>query len=43
MGFDPCNHAMKIWKLIKIPIPKVGARLGVWGFIPSYSPTLPGA
>jgi hypothetical protein len=43
MGFDPCNCSMKIWESIKSPIPKVGVHLGVWGFIPSHSPTLQGA
>jgi len=40
MNFDPCNCFLKIWKSIGTPIPKVGAHLGVWGFIPSHSPTL---
>jgi len=43
MGFDPCNCSLKIWKFIKTPTPKVGAHLGVWGFIPSHSSTLLGA
>jgi hypothetical protein len=43
MGFDPCNHFLKIQESIKTPTPKVGAHLGVWGFIPSHSPTFPGA
>ncbi len=49
MGFDSCNHSMKIWKSIGIPTPKVGAHfkvgahLGVWGFMSSHSPTLPWA
>ncbi len=43
MGFNPCNHSMKIWKSIGTPTPKVGVHLGMWGFIPSHSPTLPGA
>jgi hypothetical protein len=30
---------MKIWEFIETLIPKVGAYLGVWGFIPSHSPT----
>jgi hypothetical protein len=37
------NCSLKIWESIGIPIPKVGAHLGVWGFIPSHSPTLPRA
>ncbi len=43
MNFDPCNHPLKIWKSIGTPTPKVKVHLGVWGFIPSHSPTLPGA
>ncbi len=43
MGFDPCNCFLKIWKSIRIPTPKVGVPLGVWGFILSHSPTLLGA
>jgi hypothetical protein len=43
MGFDAYNHSLKIWKSIKTPTPKVGAHLGVWRFIPSHFPTLPGA
>jgi hypothetical protein len=42
LGFDPWNHSLKIWESIKIPIPKVGTPLGVWGFIPSHSLTLRG-
>jgi len=42
MVFDPYNHSLKIQKSIKTPTPKVGAHLGVWRFIPSHSPTLPG-
>jgi hypothetical protein len=38
MGFDPFNHSLKIWKSIGTPTPKVGAHLGMWGFIPSHSP-----
>jgi hypothetical protein len=40
MGFDPCNCSLKIWESIGTPTPKVGAHLGVWGFILSHSPTL---
>jgi hypothetical protein len=43
MSFDPCNHPLKIWESIRTSTPKVGAHLGVWGFIPSHSPTLLGA
>jgi len=42
-GFDPCNPSLKIWKSIMTLTPKVGAHLGVWRFIPSHSPTFPGA
>jgi hypothetical protein len=42
MGFDPCNVSFKIRESIKISIPKVGAHFGVWVFILSHSPTLPG-
>jgi hypothetical protein len=43
MAFDPCNRSLKIWESIETLTPKVGAHLGVWGFIPSHSPTLMGA
>jgi hypothetical protein len=43
MGFDPCNHFLKIQESIGTPIFKVGAHLGIWRFILSHSPTLPGA
>ncbi len=43
MNFDPYNCLLKIQESIGIPAPKVGAHLGVCGFIPSYSPTLLGA
>ncbi len=43
MGFDPYNRSLKIQKSIRTPTPKVGVYLGVWGFIPSHSPTLPRA
>ncbi len=39
MGFDPCNHYMKIWESIGTPTPKVGVHLGMWRFIPSHSCT----
>jgi hypothetical protein len=39
MGFDPCNHSLKIRKSIGIPTFKVGAHLEVRRFIPSHSPT----
>jgi hypothetical protein len=31
-----CNCSLKIWKSIGTPTPKVGAQLGVWGFILSH-------
>jgi hypothetical protein len=37
MSFDPCNCALKTQESIETPISKVGAHLGVWGFIPSHS------
>ncbi len=43
MSFDSCNSPLKIWESIGSPIPKVGAHLGVWRFIPSHFPILPGA
>ncbi len=43
MSFDLCNHLLKIQKSIGTSTPKMGAHLGVWGFIPSHSLTLPGA
>jgi hypothetical protein len=43
MNFDPCNCSLKIWKSIGTPIPRVGAHLGVCGFIPSHPPTFSGA
>jgi hypothetical protein len=43
MGFDPWNCSLKVRDSIWTPTPKVGTHLGVWGFIPSHSPTLPRA
>jgi hypothetical protein len=43
MSFDPSNHSMKIQESIGTSTPKMGAHLGVWGFIPSHSLTLPRA
>jgi hypothetical protein len=43
MGFDPYNCSLKIWESTKTPTPRVGAHLGVWGFIPSHSLALLGA
>jgi len=36
MSVDPYNHSLKIWESIGITTSKVGAHLGVWGFIPSH-------
>jgi hypothetical protein len=41
--FDPCNCCLKIWESMGTLTPKMGTHLGVWGFIPSQSPTLLGA
>jgi hypothetical protein len=43
MIFDPYNWPLKIWESIGTPTPKVGAHLGVWGFVPSHFPKFPGA
>ncbi len=43
MIFDPCNRPLKIRESIETLILKTGAHLGVCDFIPSHSPTLPGA
>jgi hypothetical protein len=43
MSFDPCNYLLKIWESIRTLIPKMGAHLGVWGFITSDFPRLLGA
>jgi len=40
MSFDPSTCSLKIHKSIGVPTPKVGAHLGVCGFIPSHLPTL---
>jgi len=42
MIFDPRNHLLKSQEFIGTLIPKVGAHLGVWGFIPSHSLALSG-
>jgi len=42
MGFDPYNRSLKVWESIGTLTPKVGAHLGVWGFIPWHFFTLPG-
>ncbi len=41
--FDPYNCPLKIWESIGTTTSKVGAHLGVWGFIPSHSLTFLGA
>jgi hypothetical protein len=43
MAFDPYNCSLKVWESIRTLTPKVRTHLGVWGFIPSHSPTFPGA
>jgi hypothetical protein len=43
MSFDPWNCSLNIQKSTGISTPKLGAPLGVWGFIPSHFPTLSGA
>ncbi len=43
MNFDLYNHPIKIRKYIETLIPKMGVHLGMWGFIPSHSLTLPRA
>jgi hypothetical protein len=43
MSFDPYNGLLKIQESIETPTPKVGAHLGVRGFIPSHFPRFPGA
>jgi len=41
MSFDPYNHFLKIRKSIGTLTFKVGAHLGMCGFIPSHPPTFP--
>jgi hypothetical protein len=43
MSFDPYNCSLKIRESIETQTPKVGAHLGVCGFIPSHPPTHLGA
>jgi hypothetical protein len=43
MGFDPCNHFLKIPESIWTPTPKMEVHLGVWVFILSHSLTILGA
>jgi len=43
LSFDPWNRSLKFWEFTRTPSPKVGVALGVWRFIPSQFPTLPGA
>ncbi len=40
MSFDPWNRFLKIRESITTPTLKVRAHLGMWGLIPSHSPTL---
>jgi hypothetical protein len=42
MGFEPCNHLLKIRESIGTLTPNMGVHLGVWGFIPSHSLALLG-
>jgi len=42
LGFDPCNRSLNIQESTRTPTLKVEAPLGVWGFIPSHFPSLPG-
>jgi len=42
LGFDPYNCSLKIWESTGTPTPKVEVPLGLWGFIPSHFPSLPG-
>jgi hypothetical protein len=39
MSFDPYDRPLKIRESIGTLTPKMGIHLGVWGFIPSHSPT----
>jgi hypothetical protein len=41
MGFDPCNHTLKLQEFTRTPTPKVGVPLGVWRSIPPHSLALP--
>ncbi len=43
MGLDPCNCSLRIQESTVTSTPKMGAHLGVWGFILSHSLALPGA
>jgi hypothetical protein len=43
MGLEPCNRSLQVRESIETKTPKVGAHLGVWGFIPSHFPTFMGA
>jgi hypothetical protein len=40
--FNPSNCFIKFQNSTRIPSPKVGIALGVWGFTPSHLPTLLG-
>jgi hypothetical protein len=42
LRFDPSNRSLKFRESTGTPSPKAGVALGVWGFIPSHFPTLPG-
>jgi len=43
MNFVPYNFPLKFFESIGTLTPKVGAHLGVWGFIPSHSFAFPGS
>jgi hypothetical protein len=38
MRFGPCNCSLKIWESTGTLIPKMGAHLGMWVFIFTFSP-----
>ncbi len=42
LSFDPWNRSLKFRESTGTLSPKMGVTLGVWGFIPSHFPTLPG-
>jgi hypothetical protein len=43
LSFGPWNCPLKIGMSMETPSPKMGVPLGIWGFIPSHFPILPGA
>ncbi len=42
MGFDSCNRSLKAQESIESPTPKMTVHLGMWGFILSHFPAVPG-